>query len=1235
MIIVSARPNPFEQPVVCRIDPGLSVAEILGGRYDDVQVALNGWIIPVDDWSIIPADGIILTAVRIPQGPVKAIAIVVAQAVAAAAAQAAVAIGASSAAAVGIGTALGVAAGVITQVGLTIGLSLLPALIRPQAPTIQSPGAVGSRYTALTGGANREDRFNVIPKLYGTYRITPPLAGSYYTMTRNNNQFMLMLLCLGYGPMNINGNYVGEGYSKIGQIKEGGSWIINTDIDPDIIRIGETDISEFHVGGGLDWEIGTPSQITLYTKDVKEQVFSIEFKHVHPGGEGGWFVSAGGVQAETRTTDDNAKNISIDIQFPALITVGKDGTEEEAIVEWEIKYSIAGLNNWITVDAAWQTAGKSKSPLRFSKKWKASAADRYDVRIRRLRTWIEDENVRQVDAVWTALRSTNDIPPWNATPPAGVDSVVLMAMQIKSTGQLNGNIDPVSIVAESVLPVWTGTTWTDLGTGNPAWVYADILRGPQLRDPVSDDRIDKAQLAEWASWCDTKGFTYNWYHTNHETILDRLRAVATTGRATWAMPGGRFSVILDTDFTPVQMITPRNSRNFSFERRYPKIPHALRVRFMDPQTYQETERIVYADGYDESTATIFEILETQGVTDADQAYSEGRYFLAALILRPETYHVEMDFENLACTRGDTVFLSHDVLLVGIKQGRIKSLTVNIGGAATAAELDELVEMEGGKSYGLRIRRHDNTYTVAQVVTAAGSTHDVTFTSPVTGLNAGDLFAFGIYGAETILAKISEIDYQEDLSASLTLIPAAPDIVDADSGPIPPWNPGITPPNYLNRPPAPHITLLAQSGEGVRSTPSGEWIADVIVGWTLPPSSVPVDIVEAHYEVAGMSAQSASANQEAGTMTLPNLPYARTVSVMLRARSIWGKWSDWSDPSSLLVGSSGTLTCPGPVNFQATGTVVVRLDGTVDNNILLTWEAPASGQLDHYEAQWLAPGADWTGTVAPRDSLQYTIAGLLIQEYDVRLRAVSPIGVASDWATINDVTPGAKATPPGDIDNLAATGGIHVITYTWDNPADADLSYVELVASMTNDRTTAASICKVSGNRFDFSVTGAGTWYAWGRAADTSGNTSGWYPSSSTGGISSDASNINTGDINDHAVTNTVMDYVDYDQECSEDVWTIIGHKAITTTGASVYCTFGIFTASFDPESVNWDLRLTVEEESVETTVYERLNRGVRKYQWTRELFLTANTESIVRLKFRPNADLTVQDAYLFLQEIKK
>lgn len=398
--------------------------------------------------------------------------------------------------------------------------------------------------------------------------------------------------------------------------------------------------------------------------------------------------------------------------------------------------------------------------------------------------------------------------------------------------------------------VWQESTvlaadWDYRLTANPAAAYREVLTGTASVKPVSESRVEDTVLADWHEFCRTKPLRYNHVVDYSTTVFELLRDIAAVGRAGFSMINGKYSVIIDREqFVPRQLFTPRNSWGYSGRKEFIKAPHALRVQFVNASAgYQMDEITVYADGYNQQNATKFEQLELKGVTDADQAWSDGRYHLAQGILRPEVHRFTADWENLVCTRGDLIRFAHDVPLVGGAWGRVKARNLDgTGDYLESVDLDEVVAMEAGKSYSARIRRADGLVFVVACATTAGESTTVTFAAPIElavgpAPSVGDLVTVGETTRETLDLVVKAIEPRENLEAVLVCEDHAPAIHLADQGTIPPFDSKISlPPVIEQGPPMPEITGV-QSDEFVMvKLPNGQLAPRVLISVRRPNDS---------------------------------------------------------------------------------------------------------------------------------------------------------------------------------------------------------------------------------------------------------------------------------------------------------------------------------------------------------------------------------------------------------------
>lgn len=769
--------------VTAEVDDGQTIREIVGDV--PVHAWINGVEVPAELLAHTrPKSGTTLVVRPVPQGDnigrtLAQIGLIIAVAVA---------------------TAYG---GPIAGAAVAIGGSLaINHFLPPQLPSFDNGGESFNRLAAFTGTSNQVAAFKPIPCLYGEFRFFPPIpmTGTPYTELSGSDQYMRMILVLGYGPLEIGGVQAGGGAALITE---------STTLTGTPIRIGDTDISLFD---DVEFEIGDPSDITLYSNQVIETnpgwTTDVDMSGVDREDDDIWITDG---DTATRTTDSNADEISIDLTFPAgLFGISSGGDTSYAKVEIKVEYRLVGAGSWTVQANPWTVQSSKKETFRVGRRWKV-ATGQYEVRLTRVRTFFSEAEVTSAQMVWTALRTIRSVSPFV------VPNTVVMALRIRATDQLSGRLDNVNVEATRMVPVYDGSTWTTQATRVPAWAYADILTGVANSDPLDKSDLDTTELLAWAAETDAAGRYYDGVFDDNGTVFARAQEGATTGRASFALSDdAKVSVVRDTaQSTPKMVISPRNSFGFSSTLAFPKPPHAYRVRFIDPDTYEDSERIAYDDGYTAANATRFEVLQTKGCKSSDQAWKDGRYHLAQQRLRPEVFTFSQDVQHLRYRRGDLLTLRHDVILVGLGAGRVTAITTDVNGDVTAFECDEKLFMEAATSYGVKVQKSDGSISTVGITTVSPFTQSVTLDSPVTGIQVGDHFVFGESGAESLDVKVSQIEPRGDFIAQITCVPAAPDILDAETGTIPDYDPVLTKPIDINSlpPPIPEIVTI-RSDESV-------------------------------------------------------------------------------------------------------------------------------------------------------------------------------------------------------------------------------------------------------------------------------------------------------------------------------------------------------------------------------------------------------------------------------------
>lgn len=669
----------------------------------------------------------------------------------------------------------GVTALTTTGQFVAAGIALVGALaVNAIFPPPKLPN-VGSLGTGLSDNAvfgfsqvkNVTKPYSSIPRVYGRNKVVPNYAAKPFIQSKGDQQWIYLLFDFGYGPLKL-----------------------------EDLKIGENSVTSYDdVQLQVHESFGPGSQLAIYNKDVEQDAYSLKLLDA---------------SYRTVTTTDDTTELVLDFQFPSGLS--KVDTASGDLANFTVSFSVevreVGAASWsnytsysYSLDSQYAsvsglngiscTAATAK-PFFVSLTLSNLTAGQYEIRC--IRTIPDSTDKYTYDDIYlAALRSIKDSSPIN------VSSVhTIVEMKILATEQLNGVVDEFSAIATSILPVLTNTGWKDQPTRNPAWIYADILRGSASPSPIADFRIDLISLSDWANWCDAPAANEptkpkaqcDFIINGVSTAWQALKLVAATGDASPTVRSGKYSVTIDKQkTTPVQLFTPRNCTSFSAVRSFHDQPDGLRVQFVDPdEQWLPREIVVYDDGKNESNSTKFEILELTGITNYHQAWRIGRRALAQGRLRQETYTITTGVENLLATRGDLVRLAYDVPKIGKGWGRIKSIS------GQNITLDENFTTISVGNY-IRVRKNTDVQT-DYLVTAVIDQDTVTVSGSLSTVAVGNLCVYGELTQISLDCLVKSVTPMADLSASIELVAYAPAIYTAETDPIPAYTPLISTVNDL-------------------------------------------------------------------------------------------------------------------------------------------------------------------------------------------------------------------------------------------------------------------------------------------------------------------------------------------------------------------------------------------------------------------------------------------------------
>jgi len=693
---------------LCNIVDRLSMPDVL---HDYLRVSIDGVVIPKENWqnTIATTRHIVFIAV-VPQGgggdsgknPLASIAMI-ALSVFSMGVVAPWAAIVTDSLIVGYGAAAGV---------MFVGMLAINALFPP--PSISTPNTKedSTGFFGMDGFRNRARPHDAVRNIFGTYKVAPDLAVEAYAVTSGNLQTLYGIYDFGYGEVDL------------------------TDI-----KIGNTAIASY--GGYYAIHKNyTDGALSYYKNDNVSEAYSTEIRDIY---------------IARVAPSDNSNEIVVDITFPmGLAKLPKDGGIKSDTVPFVIyiKNVATGLSYGIYDQTSFKTShaitkysqssfGLTRTTSKsfvFSFTVELLSQGEWEVSIKRTATKKKGyvtyyDNCAGCSNHWldktvlTTIRSVTRTQPLEFKVPH-----TILELKIVATDKLSGMVDTLTAVCERILPYYSSSVLAGTkATSNPAWIALNILMGDENPDPIPASRIDFSTFELWATFCGDVGDDTDDYHCDcnwdaNSTVFERLISVMVAGRATIATRENKYSVIYEQFPTvPSQLLTTKNSWGFKGTKIFTKQPHALNVSFIDPDSeWQQVDRIVYADGYTESNSTYFENITLPLCTSSDRAWKAGRYYLAQGQLRPESFIISTDVENLLAERGDLIELQYDAARMGGIATRITAIT---GAVIT---LREPVSWAASPDYYLRIRTDDGQQEEIQVISQTDS-YTITFKQTLTQL----------------------------------------------------------------------------------------------------------------------------------------------------------------------------------------------------------------------------------------------------------------------------------------------------------------------------------------------------------------------------------------------------------------------------------------------------------------------------------------------------------------------
>lgn len=604
----------------------------------------------------------------------------------------------------------------------------------------------------------------VVPKIYGTHKITPPMIGSYIDV-KDDKQYFNGLYALNDGEIEdvkeikINGEPIGNFAGVTHEIRYG------DDNQAIIDAFNDTRVNKY-VGKKLN-----PDMSHTLSETDGNAVTELKITLAMPNGIF-YANDQGGI---------GSYKIGVQIEY------SPNGTDWTTLGDRKVSYRLDfNINDYTRVEdlggerPRWRYIFTHPDTKKESIFRKMSALEKY--------VWdhygkpVYSEPYNEIEGANTsAIRRTYEINNLPASkyyvrikyyiPPQtssrygsacyfeyleeGISDdfryphTALLAVRALATDQLSGNAPKISAVVIA-------------NTDNPAEVCRQIL----LDSGVDKEKI-MPSFAEWGKFCKEKGYTCNIVFDSEQSVRQALDSVSLLGRASIIQAGSKFDVIMEkAALNPTQsfLFTMGNILGGTFKQNFlPLVDRAnfLEITYYDKDKDYEPSVISVSNSPQQSHQVINKTGVTlPGCTNEKQARAYGQFQLNCNKYLTETIEFEADKDSLVCRYGDIIKVSHDTPQYGFS-GRLAEDSSDV------LILDREVEAETGKKYVIQVRNDVNEINEFEVLGV--DKNKISLNLNGKAFKKYDNYAFGEINKTSKLYRVLKIATGGELTRQITAI----------------------------------------------------------------------------------------------------------------------------------------------------------------------------------------------------------------------------------------------------------------------------------------------------------------------------------------------------------------------------------------------------------------------------------------------------------------------------------
>jgi hypothetical protein len=670
-----------------------------------------------------------------------------------------------------LGGALGFSGATAGAVGSSLimlaGTALINALLPMPLPTAAKLG-VGQKYEtsptyAIQGGRNRARPWEPMLLVFGTHRVVPDLGSLPYTQQQGDDQYLNQVFHFGLQNWEI-----GIEDLRIGDTSLDNYSGVQTQLSDAQGRLtmfpGNVDtLQGFSLGYNDGWRMRTTgASVTTISVELAARLFkvsddgsmatrSVDVEIQYRNTAGGDWIALGLIDAVYATNYWSA------LAFPERIQIAYGSTNPAEHVEGEV-FTIVDPGSGLVRTGQWHWA---PHPIQLGQPWNGIAPDpllspaapgyrmsgarqeptrrevtwnvpegRYDVRVRKVTPDVNDSRESNETAVSQILAFQLDSADYTGN--------ARLALRIKASGQLNGQVDQLSAKVTALCQVWTGVEWARLASSNPAWWFLWFARGKIAADGtrvygcgLNDSQIDVPGIMAWASWCDAKRLTFNYVLDRKISSADMLDIIARAGRAAKTQHTGKLGVVWDaSDLPEVATFGPFNIKAGSFQLAYTNegTVDEIVLNFVNAERNWTVDEVrVRVPGAATTTNPLQ--LDLDGCTNLDMAGREANLLAASQVWHRRRATFETDIEGYVASKGDVIRLTHDLTVWGYS-GRMMQGSSSGDGGLPKIVLDTSVP-SGGSGIAL-IRDPAGSMKIVSVTSAIGDVTELTIVTALDG-----------------------------------------------------------------------------------------------------------------------------------------------------------------------------------------------------------------------------------------------------------------------------------------------------------------------------------------------------------------------------------------------------------------------------------------------------------------------------------------------------------------------